>query len=105
MSPLLPLHGESSEDLTNYSQQAHGASLKFFFSQWQMTNTFKQTNIKLTAISQCRSSGELSVSMVLAHSFTGLPSVDLNEKNIAAIMSDVFSLSYGYMFSLRSPEG
>ena len=39
----------------------------FCFSQWQMTNTFKQTHRTLIAISQCESSGELSVSMVLTH--------------------------------------
>ena len=71
---MLPLHGESTDDLTNISEQAHSVSLKFFavyFSQWQMTNTFKQTNRKLTAISHSESSGELSVSMMLAHTFTG----------------------------------
>ena len=36
-----------------------------------MTNTFKQTHRKLTAISHCESSGVHSVSMVLAHTFTG----------------------------------
>ena len=29
---LLPLHGESSDDLTNIPQQAHSVSLKFFLS-------------------------------------------------------------------------
>ena len=37
-----------------------------------MTNTFKQADRKLTAISHCESSGELSVSMVLAHTFSGI---------------------------------
>ena len=30
VSSLLPLHGESSEDLRNISQQTHGVSLNFF---------------------------------------------------------------------------
>ena len=30
VSPLLPLHAESSDDLINTSQQAHGVNLKFF---------------------------------------------------------------------------
>ena len=33
----------------------------FSFSQWQTTNTFKQTNRKLSAISQCEVSGESTV--------------------------------------------
>ena len=36
-----------------------------------MTNTFKQTHRKLTAISHCESPCELSVSMVVAHIFIG----------------------------------
>ena len=62
VSSLLRLHGESSDDLTNISQQAHGVSLKFFvFSQWLMTNTFKQTNRKLTAMPQRELSCELTL--------------------------------------------
>ena len=30
VSPLLPLHSESSDDLMNISQHTHGVSLKFF---------------------------------------------------------------------------
>ena len=55
VSPLLPLHGESLDDLMNISQQAHGVSLKFFsvfcFCQWQLTNTFKRTHRNLKVIS------------------------------------------------------
>ena len=65
VSPLLPLHGESSDDLTNISQQTRGVSLKFFqvfcFSKWLMINIFKQTNRKLTTISQGELSCELTV--------------------------------------------
>ena len=43
--------------------------------QWQMTNSFKLTPRRLTAILHCVSSGELSVSMVLAHTVTEWPSV------------------------------
>ena len=42
----------------------------FCFSQWQMTNTFKQTHRKLKAITHCASSGELYVSMVSTRTFT-----------------------------------
>ena len=55
------------------SRISHSKFLKFIcFSQWPMTNAFKQTHRKLTAISHFESSGQLSVSMVLAHTFTGL---------------------------------
>ena len=65
ISSLLPLHGESSDDITNISQKAHSVSLKFFeffcFSQWLMTETFKQTNRKHTTISQRELYCELTV--------------------------------------------
>ena len=74
----------------NILQQAHGVSLKFFDVFIFLNFKFKETNRKLTAISYCESSGELSVSMVLAHTFTGMliimclvhMVVEITEKNL-----------------------
>ena len=60
-----------------------------------MTNTFKQSRRKLTAISHCESSGELSVSMVLAHTFTGQAARDHSNEVNHTICQDETAILQG----------
>ena len=75
VSPLQPLHGESSDDLRNISQRAHGVSLKFF-----ELFCFSQANDKHIQANSQKDHSNLRVwvirwalcELVLAHTITGL---------------------------------